>query len=604
MTTHYDLGDIIILSGSIENPKDNTNFNLFNYRKYLYNNKIHYLFKIDSLLKVESNHNIFFSIKQFIIDRIDKLKYTNKSVKAFAVGDSSLIDDNVKLTYQNNGISHLLALSGGNIALLSLAILTVLKKVKEIPRYIIVILVLILYMFIASNTASIVRATLFFTLLSINKIYYFNIKTINILLLTYTILLIYNAYYLYDVGFVFSFTISFFLIVLSSYIASSNSFLTLLKTSYISFLASFPIVIYNFYQINIMSIIYNMFFVPLVSILIYPLSLLVIIFNFLDFPLYILICIMEKTSIFIDQFELSKIVVCKAPHIIYVMYIILIVYILLSLNKRNYKPVILLIIVVLIHSNYIPKYPSLTMIDVSQGDCFLLRINRTNILIDTGGNLPYIKSKYSTSKMIIIPYLKSIGISHIDYLILTHGDYDHMGDVINLVKNMKVNKICINSNELTDIEQELIRLRPDTIKCTDNIININKYKIELLSFVGNENDSSIVTYLYIYKYKILLMGDASTNMEEKIIDKYNINKIDILKVAHHGSYTGTSETFIKAVKPDIALISVGVNNKFNHPNKEVIARLKQHNVNTYMTSKIGSLRMVFTPKRLKIITLN
>ena len=107
------------------------------------------------------------------------------------------------------------------------------------------------------------------------------------------------------------------------------------------------------------------------------------------------------------------------------------------------------------------------MIDVGQGDCIFIKYpnNRANILIDTGGKITYQKEKWATTKETntitstkIIPYLKSLGVTKLDYLILTHGDYDHMGEAINLVNNIKIEKVIFNCGPYNDLEQELIKV--------------------------------------------------------------------------------------------------------------------------------------------------
>ena len=149
-------------------------------------------------------------------------------------------------------------------------------------------------------------------------------------------------------------------------------------------------------------------------------------------------------------------------------------------------------------------------LDVSQGDSILLHYphNKYNILIDTGGNY-----NYEISKNIIIPYLKSKGINKIDYLILTHGDYDHMGESINLIENFKVEKVIFNCSEFNDLEKELIKvLEKKKIKYYSCIkeLNIDNSKLYFLQTkeYDNENDNSNVIYTELSGYKFMFMGDS------------------------------------------------------------------------------------------------
>ena len=167
-----------------------------------------------------------------------------------------------------------------------------------------------------------------------NKIYYYYIKPLNLFILTLVISLIINPNYIYDVGFQYSYLISLSLISLSCNFNNTSYFKNLLKTSYTCFIVSIPISLYNFCQINLLSIIYNLFYVPLISIIIFPLSLLVFIFPKLNIIYNLLIIVLEKSSMFLSKISIGKIVFMKVPVIIYLVYLLLILlYIFKCANK-------------------------------------------------------------------------------------------------------------------------------------------------------------------------------------------------------------------------------------------------------------------------------
>ena len=242
------------------------------------------------------------------------------------------------------------------------------------------------------------------------------------------------------------------------------------------------------------------------------------------------------------------------------------------------------------------------MFEVGEADCHLIKYphDKYNILIDTGGNY-----NYEISKNIIIPYLKSKGINKIDYLILTHGDYDHMGESINLIENFKVEKVIFNCGEFNDLEKELIKvLEKKKIKYYSCIkeLYIDKNKLQFLNTkeYDNENDNSSVIYFNYYNYKFLFMGDASTEREKDILEKYNLKDVDFLKVGHHGSNTSSSEEFINSINPKYSLISVGKNNRYGHPNKEVLDTLNDSKI--YRTDQDGSIMFKIKKDKLQIET--
>lgn len=186
-----------------------------------------------------------------------------------------------------------------------------------------------------------------------------------------------------------------------------------------------------------------------------------------------------------------------------------------------------------------------------------------------------------------------------------HGDEDHMGEAITLVNNFKVDKVIFNIGEYQTHEKELIEvLDKKKIKYYNNLkqLNIDKYKLYFLNtkIYDNENDNSNVIYFNYKNFKFLFMGDASVKREMDILDKYNLINIDLLKVGHHGSKTSSSKKFIDEVNPKYSLISVGKNNRYGHPNKEVLNNLEKTKI--YRTDIDGSIMYKIKNNKLKIET--
>ena len=177
-----------------------------------------------------------------------------------------------------------------------------------------------------------------------------------------------------------------------------------------------------------------------------------------------------------------------------------------------------------------------------------------------------------------------------------------MGEAINLVNNFKVKKVIFNCGEFNDLEKELIKvLDKKKIKYYSCIkeLNIDNNKLYFLQTkeYDNENDNSNVIYTELNNHKFLFMGDAGVEVEEDLIKKYNLKDIDILKVGHHGSKTRSSKIFIDEIKPKYSIISVGKNNRYGHPNKEVLNVLENSKI--YRTDKDGSI--MFKLKNDKLI---
>lgn len=615
----YKLGQLLKLTGYFKLPSENRNFNLFNYRKYLLSLKINYIFVANGVDIIESTPNLLYTLKNNILDKINNLS-DSTYVKAFVLGITNEIDSYVMSSYQENGINHLFAISGMHITLLSvilLKILSILSKNLKL-NYVITISLLMFYMFLTNFTPSVLRATFLFIALTIKRFVYIPFKTYHILIFIASVLLLFNPYYLFHVGFQFSFIISFYLILCYKKINEINGyFKKVFVTSLIAFLTSIPILINNFFTINILSVVYNVFYIPFVSFIVFPLSLISIIVPDFNYLLIIITTFMENVSLNLSNITLFTLYFSKLPLFFFFFYYILITIIILDFRHKRRISTIILFFCLVIHYNIniFSKVPTITLIDVGQGDSILIKLpyDRANILIDAGGivnfnqeNWQKKNKEFDVGKSIVLPYLKSVGIKRLDYLITTHGDFDHIGGAMSLVKNFKVNNVVFNNGSYNQLEKELI-----TVLNIKNInyykglkeINLNKYKLEFLNtgIYDNENDNSNVIYFNYNNYKFLFMGDAGIKKEKDILEKYNLKNIDFLKVGHHGSNTSTSEDFINVVNPKYSLISVSENNIYGHPKKGVLETLS--NTKIYRTDINGSIEIQLNKNGYKIKTL-
>jgi competence protein ComEC len=615
-TNNYLLGDYIEVEGVMKVPSKNRVFNLFNYQKYLLSQKIYWLFNSDAITKISNNKNKIFTLKNKMITRINKNKDTSDYLKAFILGDKSEIDSVTLKNYQTNGINHLFAISGMHITLLSIFILKGLSFINKRIKlnYIATIILLIFYLILIGFQPSAMRATFLFILLTINKYLNLKIKTIYYLLFLVSVLLLVNPFYVYNLGFVFSFVISFYLIVFQNIINKHNNYITkILTVSLISFLASIPILINNFFQINLLSPVINIIFVPYVSFLLFPLSILVYISPLLNNILIISIKLLENISLFFSNINMFIVILKKVPILVLIIYYLIITLLLVQLQKNRYYPFTILFIGLLFHNNYeyFNKYPILSLIDVGQGDSILIQLpyKQGNILIDTGGILKYnkenwekSKKEYSLASDLIIPYIKSLGVKKIDYLVITHGDNDHIGEANELVNNYKVRNVILNSGYNNKSEMTLIEnsrnLGIKYYHFDKDILTVGNYKFYFLNDVDqtNENEDSLIIYTKLNDKNILLMGDAGKISEKYIISEYKLPKMDILKVGHHGSKYSTSDELLEVIKPELALISVGANNRFNHPHEEVIDKLGSYNIKYVMTSINGTIKLIIKNK--------
>ncbi len=593
-----DVYDTLRLNGELEETEGSKDIYSFDYKQYLKSKNINYIIKIDKITLISKEKSFFKGIKCFLLKR-----NSNSYIKAFIFGNNKSIITDVMSSYQGIGISHLFAISGMHIGLLTLVISKLLMKlnIKEKYIFIIISLFLFFYLFITGVSPSILRAIFFYLFFSLNKIYNLNIKGVNIFLLIFSISLLVNPYYIHEVSFLYSYTISFSILLVGNKISNGSYFKRLFLTSLISFIVSFPITIYFFNQINILSVFYNMLFVPFISMIVFPLSIITYIIPFFEPIFNVFISLMEFLALKFNSISFSKLIFPSLSRYYYILYIIGVIIFIYFYNKKiiSVLPILLLALFnylypVFFNQNY------LMFLDVGQGDSILIHSKDKTMLVDTGGVINYSREKWqerknekSLTNYVTIPVLKKLGIRKIDYLVLTHGDFDHMGEALKLIKQYRVEDIYLNQGNFNLLEKKVIkkyrhvyqiREKEEIVLGNINIVQINKE-------FSDENDSSSILLMYYKNKKILLTGDASKKSEEYILNKYNIGKIDVLKIGHHGSKTSTSDELLEELRPSLAIISCGKNNRFNHPHKETIDKLKEYRIKYLRTDISGTIRI-------------
>ena len=594
---NYNLGDYVLLEGSLELPSNNTIFNLFNYKKYLKYEGINYIFNVSSITKLKDNKNIFYGVKNYIMKKINS-NINKNYLYTFILGNDDFIDDDVIESYRVNGISHLFSLSGMHISIFTMVILKIFDKCKFKD---LIAIVFILFYLSITYSESILRASVMFILFKLNK--KLKLSNINIMILTLIIALLIDKYIIFKMGFQYSYLTSLFLVLYSNLI-KRYKFKTLV-TSLIAFFVTMPITINSFFKVNFLSVILNLIFIPCVSILLFPLTLLSVVLPISNI-LHKFILVFETFSIFVSKFDVLVIVFPKINILFILIYYIVLLFVLNSILKHTYKNIFLMLFVILLWKYKVYMNPNMivTYIDVRQGDSTLIQLpyNRGVILIDTGGVKNYIDN--TVNERVgenIVSYLNSLGLNKIDYLILSHGDFDHIGNFYIIQNKINIKNVVFNCAEFNDLEKDIIKNINSYCSCIDGIKH-NGYVFSFLNTkkFNNENDNSSVIYFNYFNYKFLFMGDAGIEKEKDILDKYNLSNVDVLKIGHHGSKTSSSKEFINEINPNYSIISVGKNNRYGHPNKEVLNNLSNSKI--YRTDQDGSIMFKIKNNKLKIET--
>ena len=251
-----------------------------------------------------------------------------------------------------------------------------------------------------------------------------------------------------------------------------------------------------------------------------------------------------------------------------------------------------------------PLTNEVTVVDVGQGDSIFLRsMKGDTILIDVGGKVTFgTKEKWqessqtSNAEKTLIPYLQARGVSQIDYLVLTHTDTDHIGDLEEVAKCFKIKEICVSQGALTK-PSFVKRLR--TIKCPVHTLKAgdklpmmgSNLQVLYPNKIGDGgNNDSLVLYGKLLGSSFLFTGDLEKEGEEELMASYPTLRASVLKAGHHGSKGSSSEAFLDQLHPSLALVSAGENNRYKHPNDETIERFKQRHIKILRTDKDGAIR--------------
>ena len=667
-----EYGDKVILQGEFRKGSEQRNTGGFDYQLYLKSINIYGTLNVESYEKISSDNVNWIEksinkIKLTITENIEKVleKEEEQIVKGLILGDTTVLEEELKEKFQVANISHVLAVSGMHIIYIIMGIEMLLKKLlgKRNVRYV-VITGLIFYMSITGFTSSIVRAGIMGIMNVVAFLVYKKNDIWTSMAISLEIILIQNPYAITGVGLQLSYLGTIGIILFSKNIKQYLDNIKWIKNNIrikrnkriskivenlkdmISVTLSaqfmiFPIMLYHFNMIGIYFVITNI----LVSVIIGPIMFLSIIFIFVSF---IHLQISQHISIFLSfgikcliqisnlaNLPFSKIYVSTPSILGIIIYYIFIfssnqIYIIytnkyLNSTKRRFKNLIALmkyklyeekkkirkmyqkilrernvkalivktykvifLIIFLIGICQFPKNLEIHFLDVGQGDsCFIITPEQKTILIDGGGST---SNTFDVGKETLIPYLLDKGYTKLDYVFISHFDQDHVGGILSILQELKVGQVFISKqgekSENYETFLELVnekKINVQEVKAGDKV-TIGDITFHVLWPIEKQieenilNNNAMVMKLQYRSFSMLFTGDIEEIAEKKILHIYK-NDLDILqssvlKVAHHGSKSSSTEEFLKAVNGEVAIIGVGENNMFGHPSNVVLERLQ------------------------------
>ena len=650
---NIEYGDLLLVNGRYVEPDIARNERGFNYKEYLRTLGIYGTIEIDAyevIKKDKINKLLLYTkkLKEILKTNIGKVikKEENKNLLiAMILGDTEELSEEIREDFLNSNLYHILSVSGGQVANIIIGI-TIISKSFKIHKKIkdfVLIIILIEFMLLTDMTPSIIRACIMGIISLISNLIIRRYDIANILGISLLIILLNNPFSINSVSVLLSYFGFLGIIILGSFCIKKvnkiikNNIIRYILNIIISSVAAqifiFPIILYIFGTISFTFIFSNL--------LIIPLSTIITIIGF-----FIMICPLQIFSVvevlinfainivkFFSNLEISKIY-CIIPNIgeiiayyainIYLYYMIRRDYIFkIKHFFRKYKEKIIIILVLgfcieFVYKNT-PKDFMINFIDVGQGDATLITTNyNKKILIDGGGS--EFGSTFDIGEKTLLPYLLKKKIHKLDYIIISHFDSDHVGGLFTIIEELNVDNIIIGKQfEDSENYQEFIKLIKDkkiklyTVEAGQQINICRDTSIDVLWPTTSEiikdnilNNNSLVCKITYKEMSVLFTGDIEEIAEESILNKYESNlkilKSDIMKVAHHGSKTSSKLELLKYVKPKIALIGVGKNNKFGHPSANTLKNLKEIGCEIFRTDNSGEISITIN-RRGKITSI-
>lgn len=651
----YKYGDVISFRGKMTIPEKLGNPYEFDYKKYLNSKNIvgtitTYEIKLIDVKIKNLFVKLVYNLKGKISNRLDDImpKEESNLFKSMLYGDDKLLDEDIKENFEKSGLSHLLAVSGSNIATLMMVISYISKKINKSISTFFTLVISCTFCIFCSFELSILRASIFLVITNISSQSERKLNTYLKIFLSFILICMYNPFCVFNIGMVMSYLAVISIVMFQNQIFSYFDIFvkSILNIKYIkpkgikriiynflymilfplSFTISvqillFPIQIYffnSFYLITflsniVISYIDNIF--SIIGFVTVMLAYMPYISNILANTSFLLLKVIIFLVNFFSKFEFLNLKLATPDTLSILIYYFCIMilnyqkYIVLYI-KRKYRKMIklsikifyLLAITYILSSymylNYLNNY--VIYFNVEQGNMALIHYKGKNVIVDIGSTTENLASS------VIINYLNKKNISSIDAVILTHFHTDHINGINeSLLGTVEIKKVIYAKpkEEQKEYDNILSLLNKNNISklevTKDEKIEIGDIKIDIISPNVNEkindddvaNANSIVSIISIKNKNLMFMGDATKNTEKYILENNNlhINNIDIYQVGHHGSKTSTLDEFLNKLDIDTAVIS-SKKKVYNHPAEETLNTLFNHNIKVKITEKDGAFK--------------
>ncbi len=631
-------GTVLTLKAEINRPKPATNPGGFNYQRYLASIGISGTVNVMNISEIKISgkgsgwiiKKMGYKIKNTVLGIVRECLPKNQAglIAGMIIGYKDGLDENAYEAFRKAGLTHIMVASGMNIAFIILPLTFLFRKLRLTRKVanIIIMCVLVLFIFVTGFSASVVRAVIMGIMILTGQIIMRETDIYTSISAAVLLLLLYNPFMIFDIGFQLSFAATISLVMFYPSIKAAVSFKYVpeivsdtLAATLAAQIGVVPISIYYFNSLSLVSVISNLLVVPTVQV-ITIIGFIMVFTGLININLAVLIGYINNSVLSFVLFvtEISSkfpyaTIKIPTPSILLIsIYYATLIYLFKGRkvwgNLINQKKLALTVIIILLInlscSRLLPKPIEITFLDVGQGDgAFIKTAHGTKVLIDGGGKESDSKSSFDVGKSVMVPYILDQGTKSIDIVIASHGHADHTEGLEAVLKEFRIGLLILpdtNGNGFDRISRLCWEKGIKIIKCSrGNIIKLdNDTKIEVLSPLEfskdslsqqSLNNSSLVLKLIYKNIKVLFTGDSEIPVEERLLASGTDISADLVKIAHHGSNTSSGDAFVNKVRPKYAVISVGEHNRFGHPSQFIVDRMAERNIELFRTDLCGAV---------------
>lgn len=631
---NISVGNVVSIRGNYTRGKDKRNPGEFDYSQYLRSIGIAGVINVYDADKIKVlNHrvnifsNIVFSIRKAINSKIERLYDKNSAplIRGLILADKSEISYDTKTEFINSGVIHILAVSGLHVGYIIIIFLFLFGRLNIYLRSILTTAGLIIFLILINSPPSAFRATIMAVVLIIAYLSNRSSNLLNSVSLAAIILLLLDPGQLFNAGFQLSFSavISIAVIypLISNLIQTKNyknkyikNVLLFIGVSLAAQIGTLPFTIYYFGKLSLIALFTNMIVIPVVGVIV-GIAILSVGLSVISISLasyfslvnglvvkFILWLIHITGSYEFAFLQVRNFTVTDL--LLFYLFLVIAIYFNKKFSNKNAKTLLFLFCLVNFFMyaslDNIELLPSgklcVMMVDVGQGDAFLVKFpDGKTALIDAGEATYY----FDNGERVVLPLLDYLGIDKIDYGFVTHLDLDHYGGFVSLIHNAKIfslYKPALDTTLQKDIrfENYVDKNHIDKRYYSKKILKVGNTRIYILNIPGvnkmDTNNRSGVLKVVYGNSEVLFTGDIEKPAEKFYANHYKefLNS-DILKVAHHGSKTSSSDEFLNFVTPQISLISAGIQNKFNHPSEITLQKLNEIHSKVFRTDRSGAI---------------